>query len=80
LSQDNELPTKVTTFGWGRLGPFENLSNKLQKVDLTVVDENECLHVHENFNKTSQICARGVGDTCPVSKLKVYIKIHFNHF
>jgi Trypsin len=71
LWQESEfIQTKVTAFGWGRLGPFDILSSKLQKVELNVVDASQCWSVHQNFNPNSQICASGVGDTCQVSKSK----------
>ncbi|XP_069094408.1 granzyme B(G,H)-like [Pleurodeles waltl] len=43
--------------GWGRTAPRGRLADKLQEVNLKVVEVEECKKISENFEEDSMICA-----------------------
>ncbi|CAG0891687.1 unnamed protein product [Cyprideis torosa] len=63
---DHQVPpgTSVTVTGWGRLGWHKGLPDVLRKVELAIVDSEECDKIYKNFDPQAEICAQGpTGET-----------------
>lgn len=76
IHTEKNIPDTLGAAGWGRLGLFGDPSSHLMKVNLTIVDLENCTRRYSNVSKTRlkdgildqmQICAGNAegGDTCP---------------